>query len=34
MEFFTSFVKNVEIRPSVSYKITLEQRKERNQLNS
>ena len=33
--FFTSFVKNGEIgRPSVSYKINLEQKEERNQLNS
>ena len=32
MEFFTSFVKNGEIRPSVSYKIILEQKEERNQL--
>ena len=33
MGLLTSFVKNGEIRPSVSYKIILEQ-KERNQLNS
>ena len=32
--FFTSFVKNVELRPSLCYKIILEQREERNQLNS
>ena len=30
----TSFVKNGEIRPSLSYKIILAQREERNQLNS
>ena len=30
--FFTSFVKNAEIRPSRSSKIILEQREERNQL--
>ena len=34
MGFFTSFVENGEIRPSVCYKIILEQREERNQLNS
>ena len=36
MGFFTSFVKNGEIRPSVSYKIILhvEQKEERNQFNS
>ena len=34
MGFLTSFVKNGEIRPSVSYKIILEQKEERNQLNS
>ena len=35
MGFFTSFVKNGEIRrPSVSYKINLEQKEERKQLNS
>ena len=28
MEFLTSFVKNGEIRPSVSYKIILEQKKD------
>ena len=32
--FFTSFVKNVELRPSLCYKMILEQREERNQLNS
>ena len=32
--FFTSFGKNGEIRPSLCYKIILEQREERNQLNS
>ena len=32
--FFTSVVTSGEIRPSFSYKIILEQRKERNQLNS
>ena len=32
--FLTSFVKNGEIRPSPSHKIILEQREERNQLNS
>ena len=30
----TSFVKNGEIRPLLCYKIILEQREERNQLNS
>ena len=34
MGFLTYFVKNDEIRPSVSYKIILEQKEERNQLNS
>ena len=35
MGFFISFVKNGEIRPSVSYKIILEQNfEERNQFNS
>ena len=34
MGFLTSFVKNSEIKPSLSYKITLEKREERNQLNS
>ena len=34
MGFLISFVKNGEIRPSVSYKIILEQKEERNQLNS
>ena len=34
MGFLTSFVKNGEIRPSLSYKIILEQREERIQLNS
>ena len=34
MRFLTSFVKNGEIRPSVSFKIILEQKEERNQLNS
>ena len=34
MGFLTSFVKNGEIRPSLYYKIILEQREERNQLNS
>ena len=35
MGFLTSFVKNAgEIRPSVSYKIILEQKEERNQFNS
>ena len=32
--FFTSFVKNGEIRPSFNHKIILEQREEGNQLNS
>ena len=32
--FLTSFVENGEIRPSLSYKIILEQGEERNQLNS
>ena len=32
MGFFTSFVKNGEIRPSLCYEIILEQREERNQL--
>ena len=30
----TSFLENGETRPSLSYKIILEQREERNQLNS
>ena len=34
MGFLTTFVKNDEIRPSVSCKIILEQKEERNQLNS
>ena len=34
MRFLTSFVKNGEIRPSLCYKIILEQREERSQLNS
>ena len=34
MGFLTSFVKNGEIRPSVNFRIILDQRKERNQLNS
>ena len=34
MEFLTSFVTNGEIRPSVSYKIILEQKEEKNQFNS
>ena len=34
MEVLTSFVKNGEVRPSVSYKIIPEQQEERNQLNS
>ena len=34
MGFFTSFVKNGEIRPSVGYKIILEQKEELNQFNS
>ena len=34
MGFLTSFVKNSGIRPLLSYKIILEQREERNQLNS
>ena len=34
MGFLTSLVKNGEIRPSHSYKIILEQRQERDQLNS
>ena len=34
MGFLTSFVKNGEIRPSVSYKIILEQKEERNQFQS
>ena len=34
MGFLTPFVKNGEIRPSLSYKIILEQREERNQLDS
>ena len=33
MGFLTSLVKNGEIRPSHSYRIILEQREERNQLN-
>ena len=33
MRFFTSFVKSGEIRPSVSYKIIIEQKEERDQLN-
>ena len=34
MEFLAPFVKNSEIRPSLCYKTILEQREERNQLNS
>ena len=34
MEFLTRFVKNGEIRPLLGDKIILEQREERNQLNS
>ena len=34
MGFLTSLVKNGEIRPSLCYKIILERREERNQLNS
>ena len=34
MGFLTSFAKYGEIRPSVSFKIILEQKEERNQLNS
>ena len=34
MRFFASYAKNGKIRPSLTYKIILEQRKERNQLNS
>ena len=34
MGFLTSFVKNGEIRPSLSFKIILEQREEGNKLNS
>ena len=34
MGFLTPFVKNGEIRPSLCGKIILEQREERNQLNS
>ena len=34
MGFLTSFVKNGEISPLLSYKIILEEREERNQLNS
>ena len=34
MGLLTSFVKHGETRPSLSYKIILEQREERNQLNS
>ena len=34
MRFLTSFVKNGEIGRSLSYIIILEQREERNQLNS
>ena len=34
MGFLTSFVKNGEIRPSISYKIILEQKEGRNQFNS
>ena len=34
MGIFTSFVKTGEIRPSVSYKIILEQNEERNQFDS
>ena len=34
MGFLTSLFKNDEIRPSLSYKIILEQREERNRLNS
>ena len=32
MGFLTSFIKNGEIRPSVSYKIILEQKEERNSI--
>ena len=32
--FLVSFVKNAELRLSLSYKIILEQREERDQLNS
>ena len=34
MGFLVSFVKNDEMRPSLSYKIIIEQREERDQLNS
>ena len=34
MGFLTSFVKNGEVRPSLSYKIILEQQEETIQLNS
>ena len=34
MGFLTSFVKNSEIKPSLSYIIIIEEREERNQLNS
>ena len=34
MGFLTPFVKNDEIRPSLSYKFILEQREQRSQLNS
>ena len=34
MGFLTRFVKNGEIRPSLSYKIIIEQQEERSQRNS
>ena len=34
MGLLTSFLKNGETRPSLCYKMILEQREERNQLNS
>ena len=34
MGFLTSFVKNGEVRPLLSYKVILEQKEERNQLHS
>ena len=34
MRFLSSFVKNAEIRPSLSYEIILEQQEERDQLDS
>ena len=34
LRFLSCFVKNAEVRPSLSYKIILEQRQERDQLNS